>query len=566
MALYALPEVTNIDQAPRIFTYLAVLSAARKAQGERLPRYCKGNELPSIDIFVTYCGEGLSIISDTVKACCALDYPQALYRVIVLDDSHSAELQGVIAEHRKQHPNLHYASRNVEVSTHSKAANMNFGLQIVESLPGGKADYVAVLDVDMIPMPEWLRVVLPHVHDNPHVGLSCPIQNFYNLPVNDPISTSYDVHSVHCILALNDYSNTAFCTGSGFVARRSALDSIGGFPESSMQEDFLTSLHLAANGWETVFLVKDHVQWGLMPDTFAGWVKQRQRWGAGVISIAQYMCSREAQRLPREARLNGAMWGIVDVSGTFVWTVALVGLPLLVMTQQPLLAWGGPTQAMWLVGLAFFDFAAQCLTQILLSSLLDFRRPIMAQFASIWIAPYRLAVAWRFYVLPRLLGHKTPNFTPTNGLPHGAQERAARTQGSLTTRLKVLLWDCGAYLHLMIVALCIAGGFLVSRSVMLDLDTRGTKWALQRFVSGIGWPPLFVLWAAFFKNALVPVIYALSPPALLPREHFLLREGKDGVAYPKPQAKADHIRRTGQGFFYFACLYYVGILIAYGLA
>ena len=563
-AINLLSRVTDTDPAPRFFTYLAVLSAARKAEGDRLPRIAKGDDLPSVDVFVTYCGEGLDIITDTIRASCCLDYPQSLYRVVVLDDSHSPELAEATAELRELYPNLYYTSRNIRVQTHSKAANLNFGLRYVENLRRGKSEYVAVLDVDMIPLSRWLRSILPHVHDNPHVGLACPTQSYYNLPYNDPLSVSYDIHSINYLLHLQDYSNNAFCTGSGFAVRRSALESIGGFPEESMQEDFLTSLHLAAKGWETVYLVKEKVQWGLAPDTFAGWVKQRQRWGAGVISISQHLCSERADGLAADVRFSGVVWGVIDSSAALVWTVALVGLPVLVMMQQPLVAWRGTTQLNMLLGLAFLDFAAQSLTQILLSSLLEFKMPFLGQFASTWTAPYRLAVALRFYVLPKLAGYKTPNFTPTNAPMHGERERAARTEGSLVARLKVILWDCGAYLHLIVLVVCVIGGALTVKVVALEGRRQTVSLLLQELLAGVGWPPLFVFWAASMKNVWVPVAYAISPPALLPRGHFLIRDGGNGVAYPTAQAKDDHVRRGGQKFFYFVCLYYGLVLVTYG--
>ena len=565
-AVSPLSRVTDTDPVPRLFTYLAVFSAARKAEGDRLPRIAKGNDLPSVDVFVTYCGEGLDIITNTVRASCRLDYPQSLYRVVVLDDSHSTKLAEAIAELRKLYPNLYYTSRNIRVQTHSKAANLNFGLRYVEDLRRGKSKYVAVLDVDMIPLPHWLRTTLPHVYNNPHVGLACPTQSYYNLPYNDPLSVSYDIHSINYFLHLQDYSNNAFCTGTGFVVRRSALESIGGFPEESIQEDFLTSLHLAAKGWETVYLVREKVQWGLAPDTFAGWVKQRQRWGAGVISISQFLCSKRAEGLAADVRLNGALWGVVDGSAAFVWTVALVGLPVLVMTQQPLVAWSGTIQLNVLLGLAFLDFAAQSLTQVLLSSLLDFKMPFLGQFASTWTAPYRLAVALRFYVLPKLVGSKTPNFTPTNIPMHGDRERAARTAGSLVARLKVILWDCGAYLHLVVLVICVIGGVLTVQVVGRQVRRQTVNLVLQGLLAGVGWPPLFLFWAAFLKNAWVPVAYAIAPPALLPRKHFLTRDGGNGVAYPTAQAKEDHLQRGGQGLFYFVCFYYGLVLAVYRIA
>ena len=332
-----------------------------------------------------------------------------------------------------------------------------------------------------------------------------------------------------------------------------------------MQEDFLTSLHMAAEGWETVYLTKENVQWGLAPDTFAGWVKQRQRWAAGIISISQYLCSERAMGLATDVRFVGSLWGVIDSSAAFVWTVALVGLPVLVTMQEALVAWKDSTQLNLLLALALVDFTGQSWMGLLLSSLLDFKMPFLGQFASAWTAPYRVIVALRFYVLPKLLGYKTPNFTPTNLLVHGEQERAVRIDRSLISCLRVIILGCGAYLHLAVFVVCVTGGILTMSSVVLQFETKSVSFVLQRLMAGVCWPPLFVLWAALMKNAWVPVAYAISCPALMSREHFLVRDGGNGVMYPSAKAKGDHLRRGGQKFFCFACLYYALAIIAYGL-
>ena len=110
-----------------------------------------------MDVFITHCGESHDIVLETVKAACALKWPSNAFRVIVLDDSGSVELTEKVERVDKEvSPRLVYASRGVQVRTYSKAANLNFGLRYVESLPDGKGEFLGVLDVDMIPEPDWL--------------------------------------------------------------------------------------------------------------------------------------------------------------------------------------------------------------------------------------------------------------------------------------------------------------------------------------------------------------------------------------------------------------------------
>lgn len=347
---------------------------------------------------------------------------------------------------KQEWPSLSYASRNVNVKTHSKASNLNFGLGHLQSLEGAQAPYVAVLDADMIPEPMWLRCVLPHVLDNPRAALACPTQRYYNLPRGDALGVLSDLLPIECMMRPQDFSNNSWCTGSGFVVNSSALETIGCFPEDSLQEDALTSNYLSAAGWCSLF-VPGSLQWGRGPDTMAAYLKQSQRWAVGIISVAQFVRSGKAKKLPREVRLNLTLWGVVMGAASFIWTFALVALPLCVMNGKPLIV---PSQQAshlrWLMRLATLDFCTRTLYHTLMSSVVDFRMPIYGLFTSIWTQPWRASIVLRYFVIPKLLGRDPPNFTPTGISADGEAERAARAHGSRLACCKLVLWDCGAWI------------------------------------------------------------------------------------------------------------------------
>lgn len=69
----------------------------------------------------------------------------------------------------------------------------------------------------------------------------------------------------------------AWCTGSGYVVRRNALDEIGQIPIGSVAEDVLTSTLLLGAGWKTVY-VHEPLQYGTVPDSYGSHIKQRTRW------------------------------------------------------------------------------------------------------------------------------------------------------------------------------------------------------------------------------------------------------------------------------------------------
>lgn len=190
-----------------------------------------GNETPTVDVFITCCGEDNDIVMDTLRAAADQDWPYDRFRVVVLDDKHDTTLERRVKDMAESNPHVFYHAR-VKIPGkphHFKAGNLNGGLDFVTHLEGGKGEYMAALDADMIPEPDWLRAVIAHLVLDPRLALACPPQLFYNIPRNDPLLQSLDAF-VHISEPVKDAAGVAWCTGSGYAIRRSALEQIGGFP------------------------------------------------------------------------------------------------------------------------------------------------------------------------------------------------------------------------------------------------------------------------------------------------------------------------------------------------
>ncbi len=556
-------DTDRSNLVPGLFLYLSILVDGTKAAVEQPPPQEKkpDAELPRVDIFVTYCGEGIDIVLNTAKAACAQDFPPSLIRVVVLDDNHCVELKDAISALRNsgKYSNLYYASRIIDISTRS--ANLMFGLSFVSTLPGPTPEYVSVLDVDMIPSPHWLKTVLTSLQHHPTAALVCAAQRFYNIPPSDPLGMTHDLAHIECLIYLQNVAQEAWCTGSGFIVRRTALDQIGGFPVNHMQDDILTSLLLSAKGWKTIYIL-DSVQWGLAADTMASWIKQRQRWAAGVIAICQSACSPQVRDLPAAIRIKAILWGIVDTGSSLIWTLCMIILPLAVLTGNPLLP---PHHLRLSLHLALIDFLAQSTCRYLLCSLIDFRASILNHVSSIWTAPLRLAIACR-YIVPGILGRPLPRFTPTGIPATGDSERTARKQR--TSCLQTVLWECGGWMHVLCLGVCLAGlgacaGKVIQASAG-DADLRRSlRAALEALMVRVGWPPLFLLFAAVVKNACVPIAYAVAPPRLLERTDMLGEDKETGVWYPREGVKRAAMKRASQGFWWGVAGVYLVVVVGF---
>src|SRR5579859_5959719 len=91
-----------------------------------------------------------------------------LFRVVVLDDGKEKPVKNLILEY----PNLYYHARIkvTGVQHHFKAGNPTGGTDFVTKLDGGEGEFIAALNADMIPEPEWLRAIIAHLVIEPEMA------------------------------------------------------------------------------------------------------------------------------------------------------------------------------------------------------------------------------------------------------------------------------------------------------------------------------------------------------------------------------------------------------------
>ncbi|KAK3372917.1 nucleotide-diphospho-sugar transferase [Lasiosphaeria ovina] len=240
--------------------FVALLTLPLLFSRWRLRLRLLGSNVPSVDVIITVCNEKLDIIQDTVRAALHIDYPQHRFRVIISDDGANPSLRDWVEQQQNLGtPNLHYTTRiksGGARATGYKAGNLNHAMSVAYHLPGGRAEYVAGLDADMIPERQWLRAVAAHIVRDRKTGMRR--QNWL------------------CLDVVRDRVGAGWNLGSGWIVRRDAIDDIGGFPTNCLVEDVFSSMLMLANRWKTAY-VREALQYGLVPETYLGYVKQFTR-------------------------------------------------------------------------------------------------------------------------------------------------------------------------------------------------------------------------------------------------------------------------------------------------
>lgn len=254
--------------------------------------------LPEISVLVPTYDESEEILEETLRSCCAMDYPQERLHVYLLDDGKRAfarqlveRLQGELrGSWRTQ---LVYAARDKIPGQphHAKAGNLNYALNDIR-VPG---DFVVVFDADMAPQPEFLQRTLPLFYKwDAHTGALVPDdglayvqtpQAFHNTPRWDFLDNSQCVWYFSVCPALDSFGGQPFC-GTNTVLRRHCLIELpnGGLPYGSLTEDLHGSVQLLKSGYRSRYL-NERLAYGLAPMNLSEAMKQRTRWAIGALQM-----------------------------------------------------------------------------------------------------------------------------------------------------------------------------------------------------------------------------------------------------------------------------------------
>ncbi|OLN89339.1 Cellulose synthase 1 [Colletotrichum chlorophyti] len=495
-----------------------------------------GDEVPTVDVLLTCCGEEDDLVLDTARAACDVDYPRDRFRVIICDDGKSAGLEAGIAALAMTYPNVHYLARPKYpgVPHHFKAGNLNYALDFVHTMPGGAGQFMAALDADMIPERDWLRAILPHMLIDPKVALACPPQLFYNTPASDPLAQSLDFF-VHVIEPIKDALGVAWCTGSGYVVRREALDEIGNFPLGSLAEDVATSTLMLGKGWKTAY-IHEPLQFGTVPEDYGGHLKQRTRWAIGTVdtSFKLNFClyGDKVKQMTAAQRFSGFLYATLSLY-TILLTISLFAIPIILVMGRPLVAYANYDQLRWLIRACFAATISNRLCEFALFIPAGYHTGQRGSRYQLWMSPYIALCIIRSFILPTWLGGQTQAFKPTGSLGSALNERDAKTRKGMFRRLWGILINYMAIFHLAFVYLTLVGVVLTSyRCFWVNDEIRDILLCL---VTHAFWPPLTFIFIC--SSLWTPVAYAIDPPTMPEREALLDRDPKTFVAHPTKQSK-----------------------------
>ena len=196
---------------------------------------------------------------------------------------------------------------------------------------GETEKYIIVFDADMNPFPDFVEPLVAMMEKNPRLAFVQTPQYYSNFETNRVARASGLQQAVfyEYICEGKSLQDAMFCCGTNVIFRREALMDVGGFDETSVTEDFATSLKFHMKGWRSTYLNKV-CAFGMGPEDLGGYFRQQFRWALGTVGLFRSILG-ELGKDPR--RLSVGKWWEYFLSGTHYF----VGWVFLILAACPIL-------------------------------------------------------------------------------------------------------------------------------------------------------------------------------------------------------------------------------------
>lgn len=307
------------------------------------------DDYPPIAIVVSSYHEPLEVVEANLICFRNLTYPNKY--IYFLDDTRYELAKGNEQETQQYRAAIDELCRRIGVNLFrrrwhgAKAGMINDFLDFIEEHPPtgyefsqfqktgtpGDEKYIAIFDADMNPLPDFAEGLVQVMEANEKIAFVQRPQYYSNFE-NNRVARAAGLQQVifyEYICEGKGSQDAMFCCGTNVMFRRQALVQVGGFDESSVTEDFATSIKLHSNGWSSAYLNRI-CAFGMGPQDLGGYFKQQFRWALGTAGASRRIF-RNFLRNPRAMPL--ATWFEYMLSATYYF----VGWAFLVLLMCPVI-------------------------------------------------------------------------------------------------------------------------------------------------------------------------------------------------------------------------------------
>jgi len=277
-------------------------------------------DFPEVDILIAARHEPRHVLERTLTAMVGLSYPKKT--IWLLDDSSDPR-------YVQEADNL---AEQFGIRLYRRDQRHGAKAGIINDCLGQLAGkYLVLFDADQSPMPFFLNRLVPLLEADDTLAFVQTPQYYVNYSENRVARAAAAQQAVfyEYICEAKASSGSAFCCGTNVVFRRDALVGVNGLDESSVTEDFATSVKLHTAGWHSIYYGEAYTM-GLGPETLPAYFRQQFRWARGTLGVGLRLLGL---LLRRPWSLNPWQWIDYGLSGTFY----LMGWAYLILMICPVL-------------------------------------------------------------------------------------------------------------------------------------------------------------------------------------------------------------------------------------
>ena len=240
------------------------------------------SKFPFVSILVPAHNEGI-VISKTIEALLAFDYPKDKYEIIIINDNSSDNSAEVLKRIQEKNQNRFLKVINTDEITGGKGKSNALNIGSKEA----KGSVIAVYDADNTPERPALKILVSELIADESAG--AVIGKFRTRNKNASLLTRFiniETLSFQWLSQAGRKMIFNLCTipGTNYVIRRELIEKIGGWDVEALAEDTEVSFQVYRMKYYINFQPQA-VTWEQEPQTFDVWFHQRTRWVKGNVYV-----------------------------------------------------------------------------------------------------------------------------------------------------------------------------------------------------------------------------------------------------------------------------------------
>lgn len=293
-----------------------------------LPPAADGS-FPKVSIHIPAYFEPPEMLKQTLDAVSRLDYPN-FECVVIINNTPDPAFWQPIQDHCRS-----LGERFIFINAEKVEGFKAGALRIAMARTAVDAEIIGIIDADYVVTPDWLKDLVPAFAD-PRVGLVQAPQDhrdgdrsLMHYAMNGEYAGFFDIGMVQ-----RNETNSIIVHGTMCLIRRAAMDMAGGWAGDTICEDTDLGLAIIEQGWLTHYTNKRY-GFGLLPDTYEAFKKQRHRWAYGGFQIVKKHwrrfapgASRLTQDQKREFGMGWLNWLGAESLGVVVAILNLIWVPI----------------------------------------------------------------------------------------------------------------------------------------------------------------------------------------------------------------------------------------------